>query len=101
MTQGVQDLIKAIVEGDSTDIESAFNAEMATRISTKLDDMRVSVAQSMFKTEEVEEDEAELTEEQVDEILDLISEEDMVEIEAITEEQIEEASYSEIGRAHV
>ena len=35
-----------------------------------------------------------LTEEQVDEILNLITEDDLVEIDTITEEQIEEASYS-------
>jgi hypothetical protein len=52
MTQGVQDLIKAINSGDSTDIDSTFNAEMANRISTRLEDMRVSVAQGMFALEE-------------------------------------------------
>ena len=39
-------------------------------------------------------DSIELTEEQVDEILNLITEDDLVEIDTITEEQIEEASYS-------
>lgn len=101
MTQGVNDLINAIVEGDAAKIDAAFNSEMATRISNKLEDMRVSVAQSMFATEQVEdqiedevEDEVELTEEEVDEILDSITEEDLVEIDTITEEQIKEASYS-------
>lgn len=101
MTQGVNDLINAIVEGDAAKIDAAFNSEMATRISNKLEDMRISVAQSMFATEQVEEqieeeveDEVELTEEEVDEILDSITEEDLVEIDTITEEQIEEASYS-------
>ncbi len=56
MTQGVQDLIKAINSGDSTDIDSAFNAEMANRISTRLEDMRVSVARGMFATEQSVED---------------------------------------------
>jgi len=61
MTQGVQDLIKAINSGDSTEIDSAFNAEMANRISTRLEDMRVSVAQGMFATEQsVEETEVEV-----------------------------------------
>lgn len=101
MTQGVNDLINAIVEGDAAKIDAAFNSEMATRISDRLEDMRVSVAQSMFATEQVEEqieeeveDEVELTEEEVDEILDSITEEDLAEIDTITEEQIEEASYS-------
>lgn len=61
MTQGVQDLIKAINSGDSTEIDLAFNAEMANRISTRLEDMRVSVAQGMFATEQsVEEDQVEV-----------------------------------------
>lgn len=100
MTQGVNDLINAIVEGDAAKIDAAFNSEMATRISDRLEDMRVSVAQSMFAAEQVEEqieeveDEVELTEEEVDEILDSITEEDLAEIDTITEEQIEEASYS-------
>jgi len=55
MTQGVKDLINAIVEGDATKIDAAFNSEMATRISDKLEDMRVSVGKSMFATEQVEE----------------------------------------------
>lgn len=48
MTQGVRDLVDAIVSGDSIAIENAFNAEMAERISTKLDDMRLDVAKNMF-----------------------------------------------------
>jgi hypothetical protein len=63
MTQGVNDLINAIVEGDATKIDAAFNSEMATRISDKLEDMRVSVGQSMFATEQVEEQTEETTEE--------------------------------------
>ena len=66
MTQGVQDLIKAVNSGDSTEIDSAFNAEMANRISTRLEDMRVSVAQGMFATEQsVEEDQVEPSVEEV------------------------------------
>ena len=67
MTQGVQDLIKAINSVDSTEIDSAFNAEMANRISTRLEDMRVSVAQGMFATEQsVEEDQVEEQETEVE-----------------------------------
>ena len=56
MTEGVQNLINAIAEGDSVGIESAFNQEMATRISDRLDDMRVDVARNMFRTESVQEE---------------------------------------------
>ena len=82
MTQGVKDLISAIVQGDAASIDAAFNAEMATRVSSKLEDMRVSVAQNMFATEQVEE----VTEEteQVEEI-----EEDV--------EQIDELSKKTLG----
>ena len=54
MTEGVQNLINAIAEGDSVGIESAFNQEMATRISDRLDDMRIDVARNMFRTESVQ-----------------------------------------------
>lgn len=48
MTQGVLDLIQAIDSGDSVAIDAAFNAEMAARVSAKLDDLRVEVAENMF-----------------------------------------------------
>lgn len=57
MTQGVNDLINAIASGDSIAIETAFNTEMATRISDRLEDMRVEVAQNMFATESVQPEE--------------------------------------------
>lgn len=66
MTQGVKDLIDAIATGDSIAIETAFNQEMATRISSRLDDMRIDVAKNMFATESVQEvdtDEEEISEE--------------------------------------
>ena len=103
MTQGINDLIAAISTGDSEAINSAFNAEMASRISTRLEDMRVSVAQGMFATEqsaeetEIVEEEVELTEEEVDSILDAITDEDLAEI---NEEQVDEATLSaKAGRA--
>lgn len=68
MTQGVKDLIGAIVEGDAASIDAAFNAEMATRVSSKLEDMRVSVAQTMFATEQVSEEPAEEIQESAEEV---------------------------------
>jgi hypothetical protein len=56
MTQGVKDLIDAIASGDSLAINSAFEYEMANRISERLDDMRTEVAQNMFATESVQEE---------------------------------------------
>ena len=57
MTQGVNDLIDAIASGDSIAIETAFNTEMATRISDRLEDMRVDVARNMFATESAQPEE--------------------------------------------
>ena len=57
MTQGVNDLIDAIASGDSIAIETTFNTEMATRISDRLEDMRVEVAQNMFRTESTQPEE--------------------------------------------
>ena len=76
MTQGVNDLINAIVEGDATKIDAAFNSEMATRISDKLEDMRVSVGQSMFATEQVEEQTEEVAEEQTEETTEEVAAEE-------------------------
>ena len=47
------DLVTAIINKDATGIETAFNAAMAEKISTRLDDMRTDVAQTMFASEEV------------------------------------------------
>ena len=73
MTEGVRNLINAIAEGDASSISDAFNAEMATRISARLEDMRVQVAQNMFKNPVAEEtqieEELELTEETLDEMI--------------------------------
>lgn len=56
MSETVQNLIQAIASGNAMDTEAAFNAAMAEKISTRLDDMRVSVAQNMFKEKEVEQE---------------------------------------------
>ena len=83
MTQGVLDLIQAIDSGDSVAIDAAFNAEMAARVSAKLDDLRVEVAENMFneascgykkkmKESECEDDEdekQEMSEEVMDEMI--------------------------------
>ena len=73
MTEGVRNLINAIAEGDASSISDAFNTEMASRISARLEDMRVQVAQSMFKNPVAEEtqidEEVELTEETLDEMI--------------------------------
>ena len=63
-----KDLINAIIAGDALEIDNAFNATMAEKISTQLDDMRAEVASKMFTTpvENTVEEDTELTEEQLD-----------------------------------
>lgn len=57
------DLVHAIISKDAMAIETNFNDVMADKISTKLEDMRGAVAQSMFKTPEaVVEEEYEIDE---------------------------------------
>ena len=52
MSETVKQLVTAMLQKDAVGTESAFQSAMAEKISAKLDDMRISVAQSMFKTPE-------------------------------------------------
>jgi hypothetical protein len=52
MSETVKQLVTAMLQKDAISTETAFQSAMAEKISAKLDDMRVSVAQSMFKTPE-------------------------------------------------
>ena len=45
----VKDLINAIASGSAIETEQAFNSVMAEKISARLDDMRIEVAQNMFE----------------------------------------------------
>lgn len=49
-----RDLINAIESGDAIAVENAFNAAMAEKISTRIDDMRVEVAKNMFNEKQTE-----------------------------------------------
>jgi len=48
MSETVQNLVHAIQAGDALETEQAFANAMAEKLSARLDDMRQSVAQSMF-----------------------------------------------------
>jgi hypothetical protein len=48
MSETVQNLVQAIKAGDALETENAFANAMAEKLSTRLDGMRQSVAQSMF-----------------------------------------------------
>lgn len=48
MNETVQNLVNAIVAGDAVETEQAFASAMAEKLSARMEDMRQSVAQSMF-----------------------------------------------------
>jgi hypothetical protein len=48
MSETVQNLVQAIQAGDALETENAFANAMAEKLSTRLDDMRQTVAQGMF-----------------------------------------------------
>lgn len=88
MTQSVKDLINAISEGDASTIDAAFNSAMAEKISARMEDMRVQVAQNMFKSPVAEETE-EVAEEQVEEAVEETVEESTEEVEESSTEAAE------------
>ena len=47
-----RDLVNAIAAGDAIEIENAFNATMAEKVSAGIDDMRIDVAKNLFATVE-------------------------------------------------
>jgi hypothetical protein len=67
MNESTLNLIQAVANGDALETEQAFSAAMAEKLSVKLDDMRTSIAQSMFNQEVVAE-EAEEIEEEVEQV---------------------------------
>lgn len=78
---GVNDIIDAIQSGDSVAIDTAFNKEMAARVSDRLDTMRQDVAQNMFKSAEVEDLSAEEDAELDLDSADIVETEDELDIE--------------------
>lgn len=83
--QGVKDIIAAIDSGDSQAIDTAFQSEMATRIASRLEDMRVNVAKSMFATEQQEQ-----VEEEVEIFAEELEDEELATIiESLTDEDFE------------
>lgn len=50
-----RDLINAIAAGDAIEIENAFNSVMAEKVSARIDDMRIDVAQNLFAEEQIDE----------------------------------------------
>jgi len=52
MSETTYNLIQAMANGDALETEQAFGAAMAEKLAVKLDDMRTSIAQSMFSSQE-------------------------------------------------
>lgn len=50
MSETIQNLVGAITSGNAIETEAAFGAAMAEKLSSKLEDMRQGIAQSMFAT---------------------------------------------------
>ena len=65
MNETVQNLVQAIQAGDALETENAFTLAMQEKLSAKLDDMRVSVAQGMFNQQSFVEEEVESVDEVV------------------------------------
>ena len=78
---GVNDIIDAIQSGDSVAIDTAFNKEMAARVSDQLDVMRQDVAQNMFKSADIEDLSAEDDTELDLDSADIVETEDELDIE--------------------
>lgn len=67
-----RELVDAIVAGDATTIQTAFESAIADRIANRLDTMRQEVAKGMFKEaveagEEEEEEDEDETEDELEE----------------------------------
>lgn len=58
-----RELVDALISGDSVAIDTTFDTVMTQKVSSALDDLRVSVATNMFNPQEetVEEPEVEQT----------------------------------------
>jgi hypothetical protein len=50
MSETINTLVNAIASGDALETENAFSAAMAQHVSARLEDMRMNVAQNMFKS---------------------------------------------------
>ena len=90
MSESVKNLINAIASKNAMETESAFNAAMAEKVSSRLEGLRQNIAQSMFSAEEVVSEET-FTEEQD---LDLVVENSTDDFEqneiSLSEEEVSE-----------
>lgn len=54
MSDNIKHLINSIQAGDSVETQNAFESEMMTRIADRLDTYRQTVASSLFKSSDSE-----------------------------------------------
>jgi hypothetical protein len=96
MNETVHNLVDAIASGDALGTQNAFADAMAEKLSTRLDDMRQSVAQSMFaQQEEVVEEEFYISEEDYNNL----SEEEKTEYEMVNEGDYGKGEYNtDVGK---
>ena len=56
MNETVQNLVNAIQSGNASETENSFAAAMADKLGSRLDDLRQTIAQSMFTQPVVEQE---------------------------------------------
>ena len=86
-----RDLINAIAAGDAIEIENAFNSVMAEKVSARIDDMRIDVAQNLFaeEVEEIEEEvELNLEDYSLEEIEEFMMSEDFEQLDEISKDTL-------------
>jgi hypothetical protein len=86
MNETVHNLVNAIQTGNAAETENTFAAAMADKLTSRLDDLRQTIAQSMFtQPEAVVEEEYELSEEEVA----AVSAIDEADLNMLTDEELE------------
>jgi len=93
----VKDLINAISMGNAAETQEVFQAVMAEKISARLDDMRVQVAQSMFKEQAQIEEDLNLEDYSLEELEDFMMSEDFEQLDEISGKVL--GSYIQKARA--
>jgi len=83
----IKNLIDAIAMGDTLAIDDSFNTIMANKISERLDDMRISVAQGMFGSVN-ESEEFYLEDYSVEELEDFMMSEEFEQLDELSQKTV-------------
>lgn len=95
----VKDLINAISMGNAAETQETFQAVMAEKISARLDDMRIEVAQNMFSEAAQIEEDLNLEDFTLEELEDFMMSEDFEQLDEISGKVL--GSYIQKARADV